>query len=268
MGEMLANGYSKAYINNMIKIAKHYATFSGNTELSKYTFFKEDRNKLLFEVITPDEIIKLAEVHIKYRKNSDEINLRHKALIYLLGTTGCRIGEAINLTWNDLRQSPIMVIFRDTKNGETRYVPISEFLFDLLNQLPKKNDKIFGIATEWMFKYDLKERAVKVGITHNVYPHLFRHSFITTMIQQQCPIALIARIVGHHDWSSTSRYTHLITSDLENALYTYHPLLRGNQTFEMLSKRIEDQLNKIIDIKSFKYIITKNQDTLEIKISP
>ena len=58
--------------------------------------------------------------------------------------TGCRVGEALDLTYQDLKPATREVIFRDTKNGETRTVPVPEKVWDRIyahEELGKKYRK-------------------------------------------------------------------------------------------------------------------------------
>lgn len=245
-------------------MGKHIDKMMGLNFLSDYSYFRENRNPSK-EILSPEEIEKLAEVEIKYYRDSKNINLRYKALIYFMGTTGCRISEALNLMWSDIGGET--AVFKDTKNGETRYVPVTPLVLNLMKQLPKESDRVFNLTTPWCVRLDIKLRAERVGINKNIYPHLFRHSFITTMLKNGCPIPLLARIVGHKDWGSTNRYTHLVLSDLENALYSYHPLLKANQSFYLVKQRVNAVIRNLVDNSRFNISFSETDSRITIQIA-
>ena len=54
-------------------------------------------------------------------------------IFMFLVETGCRIGEALALEYTDLVPSTQEVIFRDTKNGETRKVPVPDHVWNRIH---------------------------------------------------------------------------------------------------------------------------------------
>jgi site-specific recombinase XerD len=60
----------------------------------------------------------------------------------------------------------------------------------------------------------IRDLAVTAGITKRVYPHLFRHSFITNYLRSGGNPILCAQVVGHETLAMiTSTYQHLVVSD-------------------------------------------------------
>ena len=79
--------YSMSYTNNFIKLTKTLGLYLRTDEFRDYTYFKENKT-FTGEVLTPGEIEQIVNCGT---------NPKYKALILLLGTTGCRIGEALSL---------------------------------------------------------------------------------------------------------------------------------------------------------------------------
>lgn len=269
IGEMKSQGYTNSYINKMITIAKHIDAFYKLNELQDYTYFREVRKPTL-DVLTPDEIEAMANVTVPYRNNADYINQRQKALILLLGLTGCRIGEALSLQYSDIHATPSYVIFRDTKNGEDRIVPISQKLYDLLMNLPKKNGYVFpsrrgGLLELQQVNLDIKRRAEMVGIKKSVWCHLFRHSYITTMLESGVDALHVAHLVGHKDLKNTMRYSNSSLSFYYDIIH-FHPLLRGSMTWEKVTEKLKQAVTKIVDIKVHALRINERNDKLVIEV--
>jgi len=69
----------------------------------------------------------------------------------------------------------------------------------------------------------VKERARQAGIEQNMYPHLFRHSFATHLLQNGADLRIIQELLGHADISTTQIYTHVDEKTLKAVHKTFHP---------------------------------------------
>lgn len=249
IGDLRSYSYKPSYINNFIKMGKHVDKFLKTNELQDYTYFKENKcwND---DTLTPTEIEQIANLKVKYRIKSEEINARYHALFMLLGTTGCRIDEALSLQRKDVHSSPPFVVFRDTKNDSDRQVPISHVLYEELIAffgplvfVSVKNKKLR--AQE--INIDLKKRAKVLDISKRVYNHLFRHSFITTARESGMDWLDIASIVGHADPKTTMRYSHTSINHFSQAVLV-HPLRRSEITFSLLVDKVKQFSERTVDL--------------------
>lgn len=247
-------------LNNSIKIAKQFARYVKNKEFESLTYFKEQR--IIYEILTTEEIKAIAELEVNYLRHKEMLNRRAKALFYLLSTTGMRISEVLNLTWQDVFEEYLIV--RESKNGEQRIVPFMPFVSKLIFALPK-HPTVFNIKDDWFISFDLKKRAELTGCKKRVWNHLFRHTFITTMLENGVDPLILAKIVGHKDVNSTQKYDQRNTSSMILALQS-HPLMRQNQTLEQLSLTIKRFLEKLIDKNRFSLKMTGEKDILDIAI--
>lgn len=237
-------GYKESYINNFIKLGKHVAAYMGKNDLKDYTYYKEKKNNYI-QLLTPQEITLLAKAVLPY---SQEKNMRMQALIYLLGRTGCRINEALSLTRDDIFDT--FVLFRDTKNGDDRKVPIFTHMRQMLLSLPQTSDTVFAISPQKVNE-DLKRRARYCGIQKRVYAHLFRHSYINEMVTNlRTPLHIVQEVVGHKSLESTQRYLH---PQFDEIIYCMekHPLIVHEQTYTEVA-RLLDEFIKIHVGKQFK----------------
>lgn len=264
---MKGQDHAPSYLNNMIKMAKHLDKFLRLNELQDYSYFRETYTPTK-EVLTPEEIKNLAEIEMKY-KFPQFMNHRQKALIYLLGTTGCRIGEVIDLKWDDLFTDH--VIFRDTKNGDSRVVPISSELYQLLSELPRKRVEVFAsyrgskLASP-QINSDLQKRAKTAGISKHIYNHLLRHSFITTMLEQGVDSLDVAVIVGHKDPKNTMRYKNSLLSHYKTIIQ-FHPLLKKTMTFEQASLRLRDLVYKTINTETCRLSVREENGKMVVELA-
>ena len=195
-----------------------------------------------------------------------------------MALTGCRIGEAFSLKRLDVLQNPSCVKFRDTKNYSDRSVFIGEELFEMISQIPDESEYIFysyrtkkPLNTQEVNK-DLKKRALQVGIRVRVYNHLFRHSFVTLMVNSNVDWFILSTIIGHKNPKTTLKYYERSLTR-QKQCFNKHPYYKGIISWEESKKiaveAIEEAFDtsmrgiEIIDTEDSKIhiIIYKNRDS-------
>jgi len=269
--DLKQKGYKSSYINGFIKLAKHLDRFLKLDNLQDYTYFKEARNN--YEILTPDEMRQLAEVDMKYSKyvwNKEYKEKRNKALIYLLATTGMRIGEVLTLEWTDVYESPWGTVAHirteNAKNGEERHVPIPKKAALYVHDLPKLSKLVFNLEDDKNLTSDLQKRVERIGLKKKVWWHLFRHSYITHMrVDKEWDSQLLMKITGHKDPKSMFRYNQ---QDLRNMFIVQQSqdLEEETQTYEQVSSSLRKYIEKTVSKKRFKQLIEEVNGVLVIKI--
>lgn len=165
--------------------------------------------------------------------------LRTSAIIDLLYSSGLRISEVCNLTLDSVNLEQGWVRVKG-KGSKERIVPIAQATIRLLKlYLDERNAILFKkridasdsffvnksgkrISRVQVWK-DIKDFVKKVGIERNVYPHLFRHTFATHLLQRGADLRSIGEMLGHASLNTTQIYTHLDKSALKNIHRKYHP---------------------------------------------
>lgn len=253
-------GLNESYLNNYIKMAKLVDKYLKRYELENYSLFKVAPHNV--QTLSSQEIESLLKVKCR-TKDRKEL---YDCLILLLATAGARITEALTLKWSHIDNSTVK--FENTKNGDIRIVPIADSLYTRIKSLPNGSEYVFSMRGMPLAKSsvgtELKRRAKVAGIKTHVFPHTFRHSFITEMLKQGVSIAHIARLVGHHDLESTNQYTHLVVEDLRETIYL-HPLLRKSLTIEKIGEKLKSIAMQFADPS--RYNLNFSQDKEKVRLT-
>lgn len=142
------------------------------------------------------------------RKHREEM----KALIRILIDTGMRRGEVLGLTKENLDGDWVR-LWR-TKNGKARSVPLTPESKALLEQhIP------FEIKKHQVHRFWAKIRE-DIGLEKDeqFVLHTLRHTTATRLLKKTRNIAMVQRMLGHTNISTTLRYAHIDDQDLLDAV--------------------------------------------------
>ena len=148
-------------------------------------------------------------------------------LFYLLFWTGCRIGEVLALTWDDVDADAIHIsktmsrlrgapYIRAPKTRESvRTVPLPAFISSMLTDYKQltvyTGPELFQITSSAAARL-LARHAKQAGL-ERIRIHDLRHSHASMLIQAGVPAIAIAERLGHKNAQTTLRvYAHLYES--------------------------------------------------------
>jgi len=144
-------------------------------------------------------------------------------IILFAVSTGMRIGEIVNLTWDvvDLCQKKIVVKngtgFR-TKSGKIRVVPINSTVEKILEGSPNREGYVFkynGEQIRVLFlskKFKAAIRACKLD--EKLHFHSLRHTCGSYLVEQGVSLYHVQQLLGHSSPMVTQIYAHLGASQL------------------------------------------------------
>jgi integrase/recombinase XerD len=168
---------------------------------------------------------------------STYLELRDRAMFELLYSCGMRVSEITNLRLNDINIEEGLIRFIG-KGSKERITPIGETAKDVLIRYLTsarsyiereiKNDYVFlnsrgsCISRQGFWKI-LKKYAKKQNIVKNLYPHIFRHSFATHLLEEGADLRIVQELLGHSSISTTEIYTNLDKRHIKQSYFKHHP---------------------------------------------
>jgi len=188
-------------------IKKFYEVSLGQKEKFKYIPYAR-KNKKLPIVLSQEEVQRMFNVCE---------NLKHKVILALLYSTGLRVSELINLKWQNIDRSRMIINIIQAKGNKDRQVPLPVTLIPLLEKyyrVYKSVDYVINGQTTAQYSERsvgevMKQLAAKAGINKRVYTHLMRHCAFTHMVEMGTDIKLIQKVAGHSNVKTTDIYTHI-----------------------------------------------------------
>ncbi len=78
--------------------------------------------------------------------------------------------------------------------------------------------------TRATFDKELRQLAIRAGITKKVSAHVLRHSFASHMLDHDVDLRSLQQMLGHADISTTTIYTHMIGEREKQLVLNKHPL--------------------------------------------
>lgn len=169
---------------------------------------------------------------------SEKEGQRNRAIIEMLYSCGLRVSELCNLLISDIWRDEGFVKVMG-KGRKERFVPISgRALRELslweecrchINIRPGNEDYVFlsfkrgrKLSRITVF-HIVKVLAENAGITKEISPHTFRHSFATHLLEGGANLRAIQEMLGHESIATTEIYTHLDNCRLREEILRHHP---------------------------------------------
>lgn len=231
--------YSRASISRKISSIRAFYQFLLNNEIVKDNpfsylhlkkrgsrlpnFFYEDEMKALFEATEGDA----------------PLDLRNQALLEILYGTGIRVSECQGIQLDDI-DFAMGMLFVKGKGRTERYIPFGHYASEaleayiengrqpLMSKYNKEHAYLFinhhgEQITQNGIQFVLTQLIKKSSLSHNITPHMLRHTFATHLLNNGADIRTVQELLGHKSLSSTQIYTHVTTEHLQKDYNSYHP---------------------------------------------
>jgi len=193
-------------------------------------------------VMTLSEVKKI--LHIMYQelfnnKNKGQYTykaqIRNITIVEMLFSTGLRVSEICNLNFSDinLKNGVIKVLGKGNKERiiqicQEEVLSIIKTYYQLHKESINKKGSFFinrigqPLSTQSV-RLMIKSYVKKAGLSKQITPHTFRHTFATLLLEEDVDIKYIQNMLGHSSISTTQIYTHVNMSKQKKILKTKHP---------------------------------------------
>ena len=215
-------------VNRKISTLKNYLKFLHTEKIIDQIDFQEFESlssvKKIPKAISKSQMEQIFEDLKKSKQTNAGLYILILKLIYL---SGLRISEALNLKWSDINHQDNSIYVYGKGSKERKVFIINDYLIQLKN-LEKNNQYVFTInkkkiSTRSVNKF-LQNCYDNSLIKNKLSSHIFRHSFATTMLENNADIRHIQKLLGHSSISTTEIYTKVAKSMKKRVLDSYHPL--------------------------------------------
>lgn len=161
-------------------------------------------------------------------------------IVHLALLTGMRYGEIVKLKWGDINEDLRFVTIHETKNGDTRTIPLTDDMlevFQRISKLGKTAGQIFTSHKLKPTKHPISIRksfatALKIAGIDSFRFHDLRHTAASHMAMGGATQGELMAILGHRSPSMTRRYGHYNQNHLEKVM---------NRAYKVTNKKTDKE---------------------------
>lgn len=141
----------------------------------------------------------------------------HADLVEFLVATGCRVGEALSLSWGDVKQGTVTVVGEKAKTSKTRHIPIPAAVVAVLERRRLTEARgPFASVTYPSFRHQFERALGHLGLDEDgVVIHTLRHTTASWLAIAGVDIYRIMQFMGHSNVKTTQRYAKLSPNSLD-----------------------------------------------------
>ena len=221
--------YSKSTINRKITSIKSFLMWSAENNYFDRTLIKPITNlktdKKLPNVLTTNYINELLD-SLPVIKSKD---IRDKAILELMYSSGLRVSEVSNLNMKDIRSNKSVKVLG--KGSKERILPLTERAFNSINNYVKISRDTFANEKSGQYMFlgvrggKLSDREIRriVKLRVGTFPHSLRHTFATHLLDGGADLRIVQELLGHNDPNTTQIYTHVSKKQMKKKYKQSHP---------------------------------------------
>ncbi len=221
--------YSKSTINRKITSIKSFLLWSAENDYFDRNLIKPITNlkidKKLPNVLTTNYINELLD-SLPVIKSKD---IRDKAILELMYSSGLRVSEVSNLNMKDIRSNKSVKVLG--KGSKERILPLTERAFNSINNYVKISRDTFANEKSGQYMFlgvrggKLSDREIRriVKLRVGTFPHSLRHTFATHLLDGGADLRIVQELLGHNDPNTTQIYTHVSKKQMKKKYKQSHP---------------------------------------------
>lgn len=189
------------------------------------------------EVLNADEVLSI----IEQADRTSKAGIRDAAILETLYATGMRVSELTGLELDNLffeigfirvigkgNKERLIPVGEHAQTAIEHYIEVARGQFLSKKDRSKSENKLFlnqrgGPLSRMSIWNIVNKYAEKAEIEKNVYPHIFRHSFATHLLEGGADLRAVQEMLGHSSIMTTEIYTHVDRSLLHQVHKEFHP---------------------------------------------
>lgn len=152
-------------------------------------------------------------------------DLKQKAMVAVMYSSGLRIGEVCHLRYEDISRKTMRIHITHGKNRSDRYAVLSERALEILTEywytygrpkgwlFPKQTKPDKPIDTYFLSRH-IHAHEDRLGWPRRLTCHSFRHAYGTHLYENGADLMTIKELLGHKSLNSTTIYIHLASPNL------------------------------------------------------
>ena len=223
------NQYSKTSINRKITSINTFLYWAVDQNYFNQNDIKIVKNlrveKKLPNVLTSSYINNLLDNLPEF----SEKDIRDKAILELMYSSGLRVNEVSNLNLNSVsKNNSIRVLGKGSKE---RILPITKRAYNCLKKYKEISRPKFQNEKSKYYLFlgvrggQLSDREIRriVKFRTGTFPHSIRHSFATHLLEGGADLRIVQELLGHNDPATTQIYTHVSKKQLQKKYKQSHP---------------------------------------------
>ena len=231
-------------VKRKIASVRAFTSFLDELELLSYNPFSKIYTKFREPVQLPKTIplstieLLLSSLYSYYHsaktEHSRRSSLQAIAIIELLFATGIRISELCSISPEDIDLSNhrLKINGKGKKErvlsiGNTSGLAVlSKYNEVFINEI--RSSGLFFPVSDQIVRRMIRKYCKLAGITQHITPHMFRHTFASSLLEAGVDLRYIQDFLGHSSISITEIYTHTTLRKQTEILSTLHPRLNMN----------------------------------------
>ena len=224
---LFEKGLAKSTINRKLTSINNFLEWASKIEDNKsfYKFESLKTERKLPDILTSNYINALInELPIDTPKE-----IRNKAIVELLYSSGLRVSEVVNLKLNDIKNNKSLRVVG--KGRKERILPMTDQAYKIMTLWLKSNRAEFLKNNDNQFIFlgvrgqQITDREVRrvVKLITGTFPHNIRHSFATHVLDGGADLRVVQELLGHSDPGTTQIYTHISKKKLQEKYKRTHP---------------------------------------------
>ena len=224
---LFEKGLAKSTINRKLTSINNFLEWASKIENNKsfYKFESLKTERKLPDILTSNYINTLInELPINTPKE-----VRNKAIVELLYSSGLRVSEIVNLKLNDMKDNKSLRVVG--KGRKVRILPMTDQAYNIINLWTNNYRNIFLNDKDNNYLFlgvrgkQLTDREVRriVKSSTGTFPHNLRHTFATHILDGGADLRVVQELLGHSDPTTTQLYTHVSKKKLQEKYKRTHP---------------------------------------------